>query len=166
MKFYERRYKFVLWCEQPGYWHPWDAASYSIVQPKAWMVKIAPYANLIVKTLQLVVPAVAAAADVGFTGNQLERVRDELDVMTTLLTELSAETSEDQGELITSEFASKLTPAEGLAARALRIMLFDHDHSRAFGDLRRVQAPSGDFLWVCPNHYTEYDPGLPSVPAI
>jgi len=28
MKFYERRYKFVLWCEQPGYWHPWDAASY------------------------------------------------------------------------------------------------------------------------------------------
>jgi hypothetical protein len=46
----------------------------------------------------------------------------------------------------------------------LRVLLFEHDHMRAFGGLRRVQAPSGDFLWVCADHYPDYDPGLPSIP--
>lgn len=162
MKPYQRRYKLVLWCEHPGYWHPWDRASYSIVQPKEWMVKIVPYARLVVKTLSLMVPAVAATVDFGYTGHELARIKDELDVMTRLLAELP-EGSEDYDEFI-AESGSKLTPAEGSAARALRITLFDHDRSRAFGDLRRVQAPSGDFLWVCTDHYPEYDPGLPSIP--
>jgi len=84
--------------------------------------------------------------------------------MMTLLDDLADETSEDLTELMTTEFASKVSSAEGLAARALRMMLFEHDPSRGFGDLRRVQSPSGDFLWVCTTHYTEYDPGLPSIP--
>jgi Leucine-rich repeat (LRR) protein len=162
VKLYQRNYKLVLWCEHPGYWHPWDRASYSIAHPKEWMIKIMPYARLVVRTLSLVVPAVAATANLGYTGNELERIKDEVDVMTRLLAELP-EGSEDYDEFI-AEFGNKLTPAEGSAARALRIMLFEHDRSRAFGDLRRVQAPSGDFLWVCTNHYPEYDPGLPSMP--
>ena len=56
-----------------------------------------------------------------------------------------------------------MTPAEGDALRALRVLIFEHDRLRKFGGLRRVQASSGDFMWVCPRHYTEYDPGLPTV---
>jgi hypothetical protein len=56
---------------------------------------------------------------------------------------------------------SRLTPAEGQALRALRVLLFRQDQNRAFGGLRRVHAPSGDFLWVCADHYRHYDPGLP-----
>jgi len=44
------------------------------------------------------------------------------------------------------------------------MLIFANDPARAFGDLRRVQAPSGDFLWVCTDHYPEYDPGLPVIP--
>jgi internalin A len=44
-------------------------------------------------------------------------------------------------------------------------LLFGLDEKRAFGDMRRVQSPSGDFLWVCANHYPEYDPGLPVIPT-
>jgi hypothetical protein len=47
---------------------------------------------------------------------------------------------------------------EGLTAA------FDKDQSRTFGGLRRVQAATGDFLWVCPDHYRGYDPGLPVIP--
>jgi internalin A len=60
--------------------------------------------------------------------------------------------------------AGELTLAEGAALRALRVMLFQLDKSRAFGGLRRVQAPSGDFVWVCAEHYPDYDPGLPALP--
>ena len=58
--------------------------------------------------------------------------------------------------------SGQLTAAEGEALRALRAIIFDHDPLRAFGRFRRVQAPSGDLLWVCENHYPDYDPGLPA----
>jgi hypothetical protein len=57
-----------------------------------------------------------------------------------------------------------LTRAEGAGLRALRETLLRVDEARAFGGLRRRQTPSGDFVWVCPQHYAEYDPGLPSLP--
>ena len=63
-----------------------------------------------------------------------------------------------------NEATGQLTVAEGQALRAIRSNLFEKDRLRAFGGMRRVQAPSGDFLWVCTDHYPEYDPGLPTVP--
>jgi internalin A len=60
--------------------------------------------------------------------------------------------------------AGKLSPAEGQALRAVRQVVFENDPLHAFGDMRRVQAPAGDLLWVCPAHYPEYDPGLPTLP--
>jgi hypothetical protein len=46
----------------------------------------------------------------------------------------------------------------------LRQLLLELDRPRAFGGMRRVVTPSGDVLWVCPEHYREYDPGLPVLP--
>jgi internalin A len=46
----------------------------------------------------------------------------------------------------------------------VREIIFKSDPLHAFGDMRRVQTPSGDLLWVCPYHYPEYDPGLPKLP--
>ena len=63
----------------------------------------------------------------------------------------------------TSGSTGQLTAAEGAALRALRAIIFEHDRLRAFGGLRRVQAPAGDLLWVCENHYPDYDPGLPVI---
>jgi len=60
--------------------------------------------------------------------------------------------------------SGKLMIMEGENWRILRALLFKHDQLRSFGGMRRVLASSGDFLWVCANHYSEYDPGLPVVP--
>ena len=59
---------------------------------------------------------------------------------------------------------SPLMLAEGSDGRALRALLFKHDQLRAFGGMRRVQASFGDFLWVCADHYSTRDRGLPTVP--
>ena len=59
---------------------------------------------------------------------------------------------------------AQLTKTEGAGLRAFRQLLLDLDAGRTFAGLRRVLAPTGDFLWVCPEHVTNYDPGLPALP--
>jgi hypothetical protein len=94
-----------------------------------------------------------------------ERPKHELELMATLVADLPKEALKNQRELVSLEYASQLTPVQGQAARALRVLLFEQDHLQKFGDLRRVQTPGGEYLWVCANHYAEYDPGLPSIPG-
>jgi hypothetical protein len=166
LRFDQRNYHLVLWCEHPGYWHPWPQASYTLNQPKEWLVRIGPYATLILKALKLAMPLAGPVADVVLTDQQLASARHQLDLMTAIVAELPTPGFQDQAQQIGRESSSRLTPAEGEAARALRLLLFEQDAARAFGDLRRVQAASGDFLWVCADHYSEYDPGLPVIPAI
>ncbi len=163
LKFYQRHYRLILWCEHPGHWHPWAAASYSIDLPKDWLVRIGPYATLVFKALQLVVPLTAAS---GAILDQPEQAQRELELMSTLIAEFPEQIVEDQPEFVAPESANRITPLESEALRVLRVLLFERDHARAFGDLRRVQSASGDFLWVCPNHYIDYDPGLPTIPGL
>ena len=51
--------------------------------------------------------------------------------------------------------------AEGAGLRELHSLLLDLDPGKTWGNLRRVLTPTGDYLWLCPTHYREYDPGLP-----
>jgi hypothetical protein len=120
---------------------------------------------LVVRALQLVVPIATSVAGVVLPEEQFKHAQHELELMKTLVAALPDQKIEDKGEFIAIGSASQLTPAEGQAARGIRVLLFEHDPMRAFGDLRRVQAPSGEFVWVCTNHYGDYDPGLPNIPG-
>jgi internalin A len=160
----QRHYRLTLWCEHPGYWHPWDPASYELDEPRDWFAQISPYATLIFRTLQLVVPPTGSMADVLLPPDQLARAQRDLQLMNTVVAALPSNLEQDLGKVGPAEAAGHLTAAEGQAPRAIRAVLFEHDRLRAFGGLRRVQAPSGDFLWVCADHYPEYDPGLPTIP--
>jgi internalin A len=170
LKFYQRNYRLTLWCEHSGAWHPWPAASYPLDQSRDWLVRIGPYATLVFKALQLVVPIAASVAGVVLTDEQLKYAKHELELMKTLVAVLPDRTAEDMHDFIAregaeaAEAAVQLTPAQGQALCAIRILLFEKDNLRSFGDLRRVQSVSGEFLWVCVNHYAEYDPGLPNIP--
>jgi internalin A len=158
-------YQLTLWCEHSGKWHPWPDATYHLHQPKDWLVRVSPYANLVLKTLQLVVPVAAAAAGVTLTEDRLKHVKPELELMKTLVGKLPSTLAVENPELEALEPHSRLTAAEGEALRGVRSLLFQEDSMRSFGDLRRVLAPSGDFLWVCTTHYPDYDRGLPSIPS-
>jgi internalin A len=163
---YQDRYQLLLWCEHPGQWHPWPAATYHLRQPKDWLVRIGPYTSLVFKTLQLVVPIAGAVADVVLPEDQLKRAQHELELMKTVVSTLPTSLAAERPDLESREPSAQLTEAEGEALRGLRALLFGQDRARSFGDLRRVQAPSGEFLWVCTSHYLEYDPGLPSIPGV
>jgi hypothetical protein len=164
LRFDQYHYRITLWCEHPGYWHPWLPASYELDPPKEWAAKIAPYAILVFKTLQLVIPVTKSTVNVLLTQEQLVRAQSFLELMGTIVSELPNNLERDQDEESTGRLGGQLTVAEGKALRALRILLLKHDRLRKFGGLRRVTTPFGDFAWVCSDHYTEYDPGLPHIP--
>ena len=161
---YQDHYRLTLWCEHPGYEHPWEPAAYNLDPPKGWLAQVAPYAVLVFRTLQLIVPLAGAVAIAALPSAQQTAAQTQLQVMQAIVATLPA-TAERRAENSFVERAQKgqLPAAEGAALRALRAIIFEHDQLRAFGGLRRVEAPAGDLLWVCENHYPDYNPGLPVV---
>jgi hypothetical protein len=161
---HEHHYRMTLWCEHPGYEHPWDAARYDLDPPKEWFATIAPYAVLVFRTLQLIVPLAGAVAVASLPQPQMTEARAHLEVMKALVADLPGNAEHGFGDSGIGEATGQLTTAEGQALRAVRAILFERDPIRAFGGMRRVLAPSGELLWVCTDHYPYYDPGLPIIP--
>jgi internalin A len=164
LRVYQHHYRLTLWCEHPGYWHPWSPASYELDPPKEWFAQVAPYVSLIFKTLQLLVPPAGPVAGALLPPDRLAGAQNYVELMSALIENLPPKVDAESGRLGRGITISKLTSAEGQALRAIRTIIFEHDRLREFGGLRRVQAPSGDFMWVCAEHYPEYDPGLPTIP--
>jgi internalin A len=159
---HQAHYRLTLWCEHPGYEHPWEPATYNLDLPQEWFTRIAPYAALVSHALQLIVPLAGAVAIAALPTAQQTSAQNHLEVMKAIVADLPT-TQEARAEDSLAGSAGQLTAAEGAALRAIRAVIFEHDQLRAFGGLRRVQAPEGDLLWVCAAHYPDYDPGLPNL---
>jgi hypothetical protein len=163
---WQRTQRLTLWCEHPGAWHPCPEAVYELTATPEWMVRVGPYAALVLHTLHLFIPVAALAVYLVLDEPQMEHARHELELMRSLSEQLpDGVTAHLEHGLATSRGDAGLSPAEGAGLRALRAMLLKKDAARFFGGLRRVQAHTGDLLWVCPKHHQEYDPGLPKLPA-
>lgn len=120
-----------------------------------------PYAILVFRTLQLIIPAVGTVTIASTPQAQQPIAQAYLQAMGTVRDALPSTPKQPEHYSGTTAIPGQLSAAEGEALRALRTIIFDHDPLHAFGGLRRVQAPSAELLWVCGNHHTEYDPGLP-----
>ena len=157
-------FRLTLWCEHPGHEHPRCEAQYEFTRPKTWFVTIAPYVLALSEVLQTTA-LVAGAALCGPTHEVVgaalrvaiperdydyEEVKRDLALMKALTDRLQKHPG--------------VASAEGAEFRALRELLLELDPARFFGGLRRVLTPEGDYLWICPPHYREYDPGLPKLP--
>jgi hypothetical protein len=52
-------------------------------------------------------------------------------------------------------------PSEITAIRVFHELLREVDPGSDWGGLRRVQIETGDYLWLCSDHYEVFEPGLP-----
>jgi hypothetical protein len=155
-RFHQHHYRLTLWCQDSPKWHPWPRASYELDPPKEWFTEISPYAALVLRTLQLVLPVAGSAADILLSSDQFAHARDDLKLMNALVHDLPGKLSDEQIEIGLGEATGRLTAAQGQALRAIRTVLFEHDRLRSFGGLNRVARPSGEFVWICPEHYPEH----------
>lgn len=142
-------YSLTLWCEYPGAEHSWDPATYKFSRPKDWLRRIAPYGLLVSRILSIVIPIAANIPGVVVSGNDIQRVQHQLDLMKAVAGQLPRT---DVPASTTSSAVDRLTAEEGAGLRALRSLLLTEDKDRIFGDLRKAATGSGEIIWVCPRH--------------
>jgi internalin A len=160
--------RLTLWCEHPGHEHELgEEGQYIIRTPRKWVARIAPYALLAVKVLRI-----AAPLSVGIVGVAEDAIKDQLEPSFKLMEQLSksaGEIRQDIGDATdhVDHFGYRsLTRTEGEGLRAFHDLLAEVGWKPGAANLRRVtDKKTGDVLWVCPVHYSEYDPGLPEIPA-
>ena len=160
-KSHDLRFLMTMWCEHPGYWHPWSRTYYQFGMPEELFAQVKPYIRLILSALEMAVPFAEPVMDPLISARQLT---DELEIMGDLVG-FAAETEYVAARFGRDKSMVRLTMAESRGLRAIRTLLFEQDPHRTFGGLRCAQTASGDFLWICTEHYSGYDPGLPTLPS-
>jgi internalin A len=161
---HQHHYRLTLWCEHPEHWHPWEPATYELSPSKEWFIKVSQYLTLVFGALKLIVPLAGSIAVASLPHEQMTDAQARLEVMNAVVADLPKDLDRKPEISGITDITSQLSAAEGQGLHALRAILFEHDRLKTFGGMRRVQTSSGDFIWVCPDHYREYDPGLPTVP--
>lgn len=161
-RLWRNRYRLHLWCEHPGHEHRCDDPGYEFTQTEEWLQRAAPYIGMTAKILRFL-PVASAGADVVATqvtgwSDEAERVARAIDLMNTIGDSMLPKTE------ITDRTDENLVTGGGASLRAMRELLFELDPARSFAQLRRILTDAGDYLWICPEHYPIYDPGLPVLP--
>ncbi|MET7397179.1 COR domain-containing protein [Dactylosporangium sp. NPDC005572] len=151
---WQSRWRLALWCEEHGSQHEVPPA-YTFTRPREWFVDVAPYLRIAVRIVGVVAPIVGGGAKLITDDQTTSNV-------SALIKSLGDAVSVDATDRDVDQ--SGLTRAEGAALRRLRELLLELDPNRGFADLRRVRSPTGQYLWLCPEHFAVYEPNLPSLP--
>ena len=158
-------YEVWLWCEHVEKPHP--VKRYEISVTAEWLRKVAPYAKLIATTLKAGLPFLIAELGlyldrIGASEDKKE-IADRIDRMNKLAEQSS---SADLGTRFNSaRIPGELTVPEAAGLREFHALLAMIDPASHWGDLRPTMTKEGDYLWLCPEHHREFDPGLITIPS-
>ena len=151
-----QEYRLFLVCQHPPQPHS-VKDHYPLRQAEEWWVTLSPWLNYLIKFLKFGVPM----------GKALGAVVDEVDVkqMQTsinLLEEITKHFSEftpldSMDRSTTVPLMRKEQQAVGPALRALLSYLNVVDPHKIWGGLHRTLTPDGHILWLCDNHYQQYE---------
>ena len=163
-RLFDQRYRLHLWCEAENCQHRVHQPNLGVYEfdaPRDWVIKVAPYANLVSRVLKTVLPLAAPAANLYFDEAIMDDwgIQQSLDAM-----------KEATGTLLNEEFSvaepgrlkdGLLTEAERSGILALHSFLRDEDpHQQRLG-LKRMPTYTGDYLWLCDTHFQAAQPKIP-----
>lgn len=156
------RYRIRLWCEAPGSEHACGGDGYDFEPTREWLGGIAPYVQIIGKTLAVLIPVAGTTT----TAIANDKAIDDFAEVLAVMGALGAAAAEmPSGESQRDAAPGQLTSAEGAGLRQFRALIRHLDPGLGFQGLSRVQAPDGEFLWVCADHLRSYQPDLPTMTA-
>ena len=125
-------------------------------------MQIAPYANFVLKVLATVAPIAAPAINTFFGPKTTEtwKIADQLDLASALVDKLPSEIKDLDRILSQGNFLSE---PERSGILALHHFLNEEDPTQDRIGLHRIATYTGDFRWLCKNHYEAWQPNIPDV---
>jgi|CXWL01.1.fsa_nt_gi GTPase SAR1 family protein len=162
---FARPISLQLWCEAEGCQHPIiedGKGLYPIDQPQEWVIKIAPYANFALDILKTVAPIAAPAINTFFGAKTTEtlKIADQLSFASAILSKLPDEIKTPDRPLLQRGMVSE---PERSGILALHRLLNELDPTQDRLGLHRVATYTGDYRWLCKNHYDAWQPNIPDV---
>ena len=158
--------RLTLWCEWADAPHPCVPifsgmpGDYQIKLPRAWVTKWVPAISWMVKILKVAAPIGGAYGKAITDTLGLTDVKANIETMEKMVRTLPS------GELDAGRrIDTRVGMPEQLDEADFRMF---HDFlaevlpSRSWGNLKRARY-KGEFLWLCPKHFEEYEPGLPKM---
>jgi internalin A len=154
-----------LWCEAEGCQHPViekGKGVYLIENPQEWVTKIAPYANYVLSILKTVTPIAAPAVSTFFSSKTTDvwDIGYQLDLSKSVLDKLPSEIKSSDRQILERGIVSD---PERSGILALHRFLNEVDPSQANLGLHRVPTYTGDYRWLCRQHYDALQPNIPDV---
>jgi internalin A len=158
-----QRFELQLWCEAEGCQHPVfeeGTGVYTFDAPREWVVKVAPYAEFVLGVLKTVAPAAGPAINVFFSSKTIETwgITDHLDLAKSLIGRLPSEIEPSDRSSLRRDM---LHEAERSGILALHGMLRELDPNQERLGLHRVPTYTGDYRWLCKDHYEAWQPKIP-----
>ena len=159
-----KRYCIRLWCEAEGCQHPVverGKGVYELSATRGWVKRVAPYANFIAGVLKTVLPIAAPAANVFLGKDTIDQlgIEDHLDLMEKATGTLL------KGELDVSDRPrlrqGVLSEAQRSGILALHSFLREIDPNHEKLGLKRMPTYTGDFVWLCEEHYKKAESKIP-----
>ncbi|MEU7618686.1 COR domain-containing protein [Micromonospora rifamycinica] len=161
------QFQLSLWCEFPDQQHRCAHPGYPFTRSRDWFLRAGPYLGRLAMVLRLIPLTGAVTGLLGVLEPartaEMARLKAEIDLMGAATNLLPGDRDTTPRPTLTGTPDVAVRGDEVAGFRAVRELLFALDPAREFAGLRRVVAESGDYLWVCPEHYLHYDPGLPEL---
>jgi hypothetical protein len=156
-------FELQLWCEAEGCQHPVfekGKGVYRFDAPREWVAKVVPYAEFVLGVLKTVAPAAGPAINVFFGPKTTETwgIKDHLDLAKSLVGRLPSELEPADRSSVRRDM---LEEAERSGILALHSMLRELDPNQERLGLHRVPTYTGDYRWLCKDHYEAWQPRIP-----
>jgi hypothetical protein len=160
-----RPLELQLWCEAEGCQHPVIESGkgvYPIDIQHEWVKQVAPYANFALKVLSTVAPIAAPAINTFFGSKTTETwgIADQLSLASAIIGKLPAKIETSDRGMTPGQMLSE---PERSGILALRRFLNEVDPTQDKLGLHRVATYTGDFRWLCKQHYDAWQPNIPDV---
>jgi Leucine-rich repeat (LRR) protein len=162
---FARPLELQLWCEAESCQHPVIESGkgvYTIDQPYGWVKQIAPYANIALKVLATVAPIAAPAINVFFGAKTTEKwdIDRHLDLANAIIGKLPDEIKASDHDMASGKMLSE---PERSGILALHRFLNEADPTQEKLGLHRVPTYTGDYRWLCDQHYAAWQPNIPDM---
>jgi hypothetical protein len=157
-----RPLEIQLCCEHEGHPHPVidpGKGVYPIDQPREWLMQIAPYANFALNVLKTVAPMAIPGINIAGGSQFTTDWKNQLDLSKAILDKLPAIKDIDRALAP----GHMLSEPERSGILALHRFLNEVDPSQAKLGLHRVATYTGDYRWLCRQHYDAWQPNIPDV---